>query len=103
MYNKIIPWIKFRMQRGYDYVGIYGMGLVIASVIQEHFLPDVNIIILLLVGVSLLVTIGYIDIKTKICWNDIHQRNIQNPMLLQIRDDVADIRRRCQNDDYPSK
>ena len=82
MLKKFFVKQKIRFHRGYSYIGALGIGLLVASEIQER-LQNVGmnypIMLLFPIGVFLVWFIGYIDFKVGLYENELEYAWKKNP------------------------
>ncbi len=84
MKEKIIEFIsrnKFRFSRGYSYVAMFGMPLLIVDVIQRRF-EEAPFVFLFIIGITGIWFIGYIDYKLGILNGEQSYSSSTNKVLM---------------------
>ena len=80
----IIARQKTKLERGYSYVGIPGMGIVIASTLQEHLFPHIPLWFLYPIGMCIVWTVGYIDIRLGFLEAESEHKGLHNPLTTEM-------------------
>jgi len=76
--KKAISLNKIKMQRGYSYVSTFGIPFLVARSLGE-LLPQLNWIVLFIIGVIGIWVIGHIDFKRGLYGNELELSFVKNP------------------------
>lgn len=69
------------VERGYGYIGIPGMGLVIASALQKHLFADISLWLLYPLGMTVVWLMGMVDVHSRLFETETEIKTFHNPLL----------------------